>query len=349
MAEQCLRANNSGSCALMLLFLSDGRPSDHVPKGKGPKQPLERLSDLMGERAGGLAKSFGRRLTLGTIGFSAEGAEFGVLKQMAVSVGEYGSHGIFQRPELAGAALRVAVTTLTTTLTACKTEMTLLPSGAAAGGGGGGVGGPSRQRTVREVQREPLRLRTPGGGLATSRPARVDPNDWFIYRGEEVVHRKLWSVPKRRWEYVDRFVTPGAAGVAMRKAVFGEGAERNVRAFSEVGADELTLVGPELVAKESRFLEDASRKTSAGETRSFHTVFAQTQARAQLMAQEFNRRLSLIPGAVAASAPRVRFLECAVYEVQDANEGTKDYLVERMIDNEAFQKCAAARWAAAGN
>lgn len=60
----------------------------------------------------------------------------------------------------------------------------------------------------------------------------------------------------------------------MHKFIFGEGAERMVSRFREVGPGE-RFVGPLLVAKESRFIEDIQE--SYKDQKKFHEMFCRTQ------------------------------------------------------------------------
>lgn len=308
-AERYLLANTSGSCALLLLFLSDGRPSDRA--FLGPGSILAKQALMVTERVQQLSSRFGRRLTVGTIGFSKPGEDFTVLRGMAQTCQAYGSRGIFQSPALAADSLRAAFTTLTSTLTATKTEMT-----AVAGDGG------LRQRTVRDIRRESA------NGAATI-DHRVD-HTWQVFR--DVGYRVCWPSGGREWEQIPRFASPSAIAVAFKRDIIGEGAERMVRKFREVGPDGVSFVGPPLVAKESRFVEDLCR---SDRTR-FHRVFCQTQRRAQQLAEEFNRRLALVPG--AASASRVRFLDCSVYVVHDPFDGEIGVLVEKQLDTSKYMK-----------
>ena len=78
-AERLLLYNMSGSCALFLLFLSDGRPSD-FPMSKANFRNGE---TIICDRVARLASKFGRRLTVSTIGFAQRGEDFSVLKSMA--------------------------------------------------------------------------------------------------------------------------------------------------------------------------------------------------------------------------------------------------------------------------
>ena len=77
----------------------------------------------------------------------------------------------------------------------------------------------------------------------------------------------------------------------MRNKIFGEGAERMVRKFREYDAEGV-FVGPAMVAKESRFIEDVT----SDDLRVFHEAFCKTQQKADRVAEEFNKRLAAIPG-----------------------------------------------------
>jgi hypothetical protein len=80
-AEELLLSNTSGRCGLLLLFLSDGKPSDRVHGGS--QSVLEKHISMTSERIGVMASQFGRRLTVGTIGLGVNVHEFAVLKTMA--------------------------------------------------------------------------------------------------------------------------------------------------------------------------------------------------------------------------------------------------------------------------
>ena len=92
--------NKRGSCALALYFLSDGQPSDSLPRlagmSAGQRQRrrdagLERTradgiqarTDTISSRIAELAARFGRRLTVGTIGFAGPSEGFDVLQCVA--------------------------------------------------------------------------------------------------------------------------------------------------------------------------------------------------------------------------------------------------------------------------
>ena len=310
MAETCLLANTRGSCALLLLFLSDGVPSDKYAMGFGapssPEHKTFRKTQFNGA-IGRLASRFGRRLTVGTIGFGPPGEDFSVLRSLAAECTRYNSTGIFQKPELTAHSLRLALSTLSTTLTATKTEMTDL--------------GGSSQRIVRDVRREP-------------HSAVNDTHwnsSWWRPLHSGFFYRVAWSSVLKDWEPRERLVTRGATTISLRTDIFGEGAERMVRKFREVDAQGM-FVGTPMVAKESRLQDDMALE----DRRQFHRVFCETQHQAQVIALEFNKRLAAIPG-VDCSTPRITFLDCSIYFV-DGGTYNFGYLVEEMLNPSAYKK-----------
>ena len=92
-----------------------------------------------------------------------------------------------------------------------------------------------------------------------------------------------------------------------------------------------------LVAKESRFENVLSCDDSYGEGLDFHFMFCSSQAQAQHLAQQFNEKLATIPG-VTDSTPRIVFLECLVYVLEDPIVGKLDVLVEKMLDPVKYMK-----------
>jgi hypothetical protein len=53
-----------------------------------------------------------------------------------------------------------------------------------------------------------------------------------------------------------------------------------------------TFIGPMMVAKESRFIEEVNND----DLKQFHAAFCKTQQKANRIAVEFNKRLAMIPG-----------------------------------------------------
>ena len=320
-AERLLLSNTYGSCALTLFFLSDGKPSDKVPRGVarsvGSSDPVALHSAVMGERIDDLASRFGRRLTVICVGFAAPSEDFRILENLAARPAEFGSMGRFFAARLNPEALGTAFSSITSSLNATKTELTEI--------------GGSSQRAVRDVRR---RARD-----AVGRDSRPNEN-WLLYsfdRREWNGQRKVYAVHKRGFLSKPP-LDPSACAVAMTAEYFGEGAERIVREFREVGLYG-KFVGPPLVAKESRFQSEAGMR--GRDVLNYHRAFCDTQQRAQNLATVFNKRLLRLCdmfGYDPARMPKIEFLECSVYAVQDETGEETGMLVEKLLDPAKYKK-----------
>lgn len=69
----------------------------------------------------------------------------------------------------------------------------------------------------------------------------------------------------------------------------------------------------------------------------FHETFCNTQERAQRLAQALNARLETVPG-YDPTTPKILFLECSVYIVNDSNLGEIGMLVEKQLDPNKYMK-----------
>jgi len=101
-AERLLCSNTNGNCALTLLFLSDGKPSDEFRRehGWGGLSYGEKMAQLMRPRIDNLVSMFGRRLVVYTIGFAGPAENFEILRDIASRPSAFGSVGKFQAPSL---------------------------------------------------------------------------------------------------------------------------------------------------------------------------------------------------------------------------------------------------------
>lgn len=313
-AEELLCLNMSGSCALTLFFLSDGRPSDPPPPRTDTGDP-NWSAGPMSERIDRVCSRFGRRLSIVAVGFGGLGEDFSVLQTLAKRPIQFGSSGHFHAATLDAEALSQAFSSLTSSLNMTRTELSRE--------------GGSALRSVRDVQRE-ARDSVEDLGLTQA---------WLVYNGMlngwTPMIRRAWSTARKDWVCLPP-LAPGAVSVALKKAYFGEGAERLVRKFREVDA-EGEFVGPALVAKEGRFMEDLV--PGQGQmVYSFHRRFCDTQARAQKLAEVFNEKLTKLPSFIPGVTPTIAFLECAVYVVRDVNMGEVGVLVEKQLDPRAYKK-----------
>ena len=318
MAEKLLFANSTASCALGLCFISDGRPSDqdHVKLNMDP-------SDVITDRVALLAKKFGRRLQFHAVGIGSAD-EFQLLEEMVKVAGDYGAEASFSLPSLSSSAMGNVLKSFATSMTSTQTEMTCLFT--------------KKQQAIKDVIRESRQK-------AKEHITQVDESEYDIYKASNVerlsyiYHRD--SHGKRRGS----FETVGlqhekASFVAFHKCVFGEGGERLVHRFYELGKDAKTIVGDPFVAKESRFVTESEENENHGnetERFKFAETFCKTQQLAARIAKEFNQKLDWLRR-VDNATPRVTFLACSVYKMKDRRWGELSVLVEPRLDEEKWYK-----------
>ena len=128
---------------------------------------------------------------------------------------------------------------------------------------------------------------------------------------------------------------PDAKYVAFAKSAFGEGAERFAFRFYELAQDARTIVGRPLVAKESRLVIE--HHSGEKERRRFVQTFCETQQLARRIADEFNKKLDRLHR-VDNATPRVQFLDCSIYHLNDSELGEASVLVEPRLDHEKWHK-----------
>jgi Mg-chelatase subunit ChlD len=158
MAQKILDLNTKGSCALALLFFSDGKPSDKH----------ENHAATMGS----LASKFGRRLSITCIGMAsaADNETFSTLRDMAYEAASYGSLASFGSASLDVESLSKIISSLASSLTETKTEMTDMNS--------------NKSMTVRmDIRRE--RKGTPDDLNLTG--------DWIVYNQSRYGRSWIWS------------------------------------------------------------------------------------------------------------------------------------------------------------
>ena len=308
-AEELLTRNSNASCAAALLFLSDGAPSD-----KGPARRKEIV-----EKVEALAKRFGRRLTFTTIGIGDKD-EFEMLQKMVDAAKDYGVVAEFKLPSMTSSALGETFTSVATSLTTSQTEMTDL--------------GTLKQRKVREVTRE---SRSKASQILT----HVSSEDFYFYPLNRVKRRVYTEV------VIDRQMStyyrkeplhhPDAWYIALAKGPFGEGAERFAFRFFEVASDCRTILGPALVAKENRMLLDDDRISDEQARQKYVKVFCKTQQLALRLATKFNEKLQSNPR-IHRNTPKISFLDCSIYELDDVNIGVCSVLVEKKLDHNKWYK-----------
>jgi hypothetical protein len=220
-----------------------------------------------------------------------------------------------------GLSLQQAFSSVVTSLTSTRAELSRL-----------GFAPPTEMRPAaakREVYRE--------------LPSFV-PSEWNVFNnsggaaGDRVRRMKLEFKEDPRmgtWRpvFVEApFLDARAAGIAVRREYFGEGAERIVHRMTEIdGAGR--PVGTPLVAKDSKF-RGRGRDHATFE---FHKSFIKTQMKASGLARKFNEKLDRL--GVGRLVPRVEFLDCCVYVCGgDGPNAGPAFLCEPLVDAERYKK-----------
>ena len=334
-ALDVLQADESNGARLLLLFLSDGAPSDqqdmacahgvqvwnvdrkadpklgHTSKGAGwycRQRVLERVGRECVERVEKLGDLFGRdRTIISTVAFGSAQEDFATLQKMSEAL----PRNSFQKLGLNAAQLHTAFTSLTSSLTTLRTE------------GGSQLSLESRGKQVVKH----LAKRDDVNQMLSEK------DGWYLYSAAE----DDWGEPQRClakyvWHTQSRSMMPvpfskGADGLAFFETPFAEGREKYAYKCTEIrglnttrdGSCYSERVGTLLVGKESsskdrlglKFLKDALR----------------IQSEASQLARRFNDRLR------RSAAFDVTFAKCALYECRDETypEGVAWVLAEEEL------------------
>ncbi|CAM9860700.1 unnamed protein product [Scytosiphon promiscuus] len=303
-AKRLLNSQVHGGCALSLLFLSDGRPSDHVTLG------LPSATSLIIDRV----RDLSTQLSVATLGFASRDQDFSVLEAMAGAAREAGSQGEFHRPELSSEGLGTAIAHSVSSLTATRLRLTTLATQ------------DKQPRALRKVDRETA------GSLWSHAPTTIQTGTGWVLYMDGVQRFKFSRRAFRRSQYpwvpVARF-SEEANGIAISRNILGEGAERLVFGLQEFSSRTGEFVGPKLVAKESRHVGEEQMKMD------FHELFAETQLTAKHLALTFNERVRQNMAAIGllpARAWDVTFLDCSVYEFVEEGSFRRGVLVEKLLE-----------------
>ena len=129
-AEELLNLNHHGSCALSLMFFSDGKPSDFFKDNdsfdrKGFKQVNRDLVKTMGA----LASRFGRRLNITCVGMANDDEPFLALRQMTKEAKHFGAIASFHQPALNTDSLSQIISSSVASSLSSKTELTSIKTG----------------------------------------------------------------------------------------------------------------------------------------------------------------------------------------------------------------------------
>lgn len=259
----------------------------------------------MSKQIASVARKFGSRLTIGAI--AVGDGRYDALEAMVTTATEYGCHTFIRKSTLKAGEMSSAFQDMSRLMSESKLTVTDVKT--------------KRQLTYRDLDREPK-----------SEVDIYSPSDdeWEKYSR---IQKTVYNRNTGGWENIKvrNFNNVRLRGVAVRKLIFGEGRERAVRRVREIGK-EGTFIGPELVGKESLYVEDESGSIS------FHKTFCKVQQLAQKMAERFNRRLLALPGVDRKNTLIINFLDCHVMVLPSDDSPTKFLHVEKMLDHTKYKK-----------
>lgn len=299
-AEILLAQNKN--CALRLVFISDGKPSDgNERKGNNAD------NNICGEITQ-IALQFQDNLTVMFMGFAGKNENFLILKKMNLEVNEAGGSSNFVHCELQVDSLTDSLRSSTTNLTKIRTKFT-------AGMGAG-------RRVVRDVVKESSNVLRDFMEKNTTQGQHLSiDGGWEIF--DSIKEKFTWSLEINHWKATSD-TNKSMCGVAIRKGYFGDGAERLV--FRLMHLDSMSQsCGPLFVAKDSKFIPEDDKED-------FHKVFCKTQQTAQQLAIIFNERLSYVSTKI--SPPKIVFLPSEVYFLESSSGATKQVLVEKYLEGD---------------
>ncbi|CAM9413078.1 unnamed protein product, partial [Ectocarpus sp. 12 AP-2014] len=314
-AERLLKSQVHGGCALSLMFLSDGRPSD---QGSSPMH-------VIADRVRSLAEVFGQQLSVTTLGFGNKRQDFSVLEAMAGAAQDVGAQGEFHRPELTAEGLGTAIAGTISSLAHTRSRLTTLAVNDV------------RPRELRQVEREAA------GSEWGHAPTALQTGDgWIVYKDD--LQRYEFSYKGIRysrfpWVRVDHF-SPEATAIAIRKKALGEGSERLVFGL-QVCSSIVQSISPPLFL----FGNGPRNPGLCGSSRPharFQGSFAKTQQASKLLAAKFNamvRERMNVLGLPTSRAWDVSFIDCSVYQFMDG-PSVRGVLVEKMLE----PACRYTKW-----
>ena len=303
-AQELLFFNRSKNCALSLLFLSDGKPSDQFKSGKLSNTHIqgrhfEAMKKHIGPRIEELASLLGKRLNICFLPIGPEhSSEFGIMEYMADQARAYECPVICEPASLHAKALTTALRKMSTTTTNTMTTIAELPANC----------------TIRDFVK--MRQDHVGSPMVSE--------TWETCSKRQIV-RFEYKKDKGFVRCSKHLFHATAIGLAWETRWFGEGKERIAKEFRELGPDGYMFVGPPMVLKASITIS----KEINVDSKDFHKGFCKTQIKAEEFAKRFNDAAASLPVPI----PRIEFLPCWVYGIDQ-----RFFLVEPQLDVLNYKK-----------
>ena len=304
-AFDILCSNDNRNCALFLLLLSDGAPSDHVTFKIPPEIVQGDMIGIVSE----MCKIFSTRLTFGAFGYAHDkGDTFKLLQELSYVAKQNGSKSAFSSG-LDTESFRKALFTMSTSLLTTRELLSSIVQNSQL------VGGQKKTRRTDIIKD----TQAAGYGNNFFFSSDYHFNIFFVQRYRYVTNRRaVKDLAEFEFQKIP-FAHPNANGIAINKKYFAEGAEKMALLATEIHFRE--PVGQPLIAKVSVDDDDDQWE--------FHKNSARTQMEARRLAKKFNEIIAYRK----LSVPIIEFLEVFFYVCED-----KSYLVEKRLDVKRYQK-----------
>jgi Alpha-kinase family/von Willebrand factor type A domain len=315
LAESLLAKLTHDGCALSLLFLSDGMPTDARSRGLTPSGAIQEMKRSISK----IVNAYDDRLNIMMVGFGNQYQDFSALEAMVTAANEATGKDTakFVYCGKIANALGAAVTTLVSSSVATRTTLQ--------------ANRLSRGKTARNLQSEEI-----SGVTNNWRYYRIvdhffyhpEADDWKSHSGLPVGALRPDLV---REAEAHRGSVPPL--LALNQHHCGSGAERVAFRCNLADCEsEKAFRFGSMAAKETKTVERIEENIT------FHKSFCKTQNLAAHLAEEFNRRIRTIPGFCPQSTPRIKFLECSVLLLEDFEwpGNRRGVLVEKLLDTENF-------------
>ena len=317
-ADEVLRSIEHEKCALSLLFLSDGAPTDALALGITPLAARREMVAKISE----MSQRYAEKLNVQMLGFGSAFQDFSVLESLveAVESTNSGAKAEYTYCGKLASKMASAMSSLVSSTTETRTQLLEQDLG--------------KSRDRRKVQLESeTKERNQWSFFKildhVSYDARTNdfPNQPDLPPGA-IMGDEEPNQDQERNLLLNRLPPPF---LAMKRLPYGKGAERLAfRCQLARARSEEDFTFNTMVAKETNLVERPADNIE------FHRTFCSAQDLASYLAREFNSRLKALPSYSATDTPWIVFLPCSILILDDPEWSHRGVLVEKKLNTEKY-------------
>jgi|AntRauTorckE5430_2_1112549.scaffolds.fasta_scaffold00539_6 hypothetical protein len=330
-ADKALRFIDHDRCALSLLFLSDGSPTDSIALNVTPLAAKK----LMAEKITEMAQRHEEKLNIQMIGFGSASHVFSVLEDLieAAQLAQSGTVSKFTYCGKIADRIGTAVSSLASSTAQTRTQLLEHDRG--------------KTRTRREVTLESdvqgdtnfnyykileHYIYNPGNdsfGLFPDVPPGAVAGTEVSSSHHQYDQEQKKKIPTSKEKSEGGKELPPLLAISWLP--YGQGAERLAfRCHLARATSENDFAFNPMVAKETILVERPDDNVQ------FHEDFCKTQSLAAYLALEFNNRLVALPWNSELNTPQIIFLPCSVLVLDDPEWRDRGVLVEKKLNVEKY-------------